>query len=920
MMNFYKKKPVIGAGAKGLLGAVLFTGLLAGGISAQSPCTIENIQGGIASGTIQLFATPGNGMATLFDPAGSGDLGDPGCFLSEAYPYSIDSVGLVPFGASGFGVDGGTGTYQFILKIVDAEITDDCAAMATGEALFTSETITIEITGASNSYPVNVDVGIDVNNPFFVVLETVSWTGEATKAPSLVLWDGIANAACRQYVISAGGTTVTDFQAYFTAGATGWTNVTVYGTSPAQSGTSDYAVTGLATDGELYFGQTEILTVNVENMGTADVANGLINITIDGAIVASGSVTLAAGATTTVEIPWIPAVLGSVEITATAAINEDVDNSNDSFSITAEVVMPPSDCVIEMEDFESYTLDYVGPQSDMWTTWTGADGTSEDLMVTSDQAHSGSNSLEVTGAATDVILKLDNVVSGTHKINLWMYVPEGSSAYWNIQTDGEVPGTEWAAEIYFDADGSGNLDVTGSSFDFTYNQGEWFEVTAVIDISNGVANFYIANEFIHQWDYSIPAAGGTDVVGAIGALNFYAAGGTGATDLFYIDDISFCPMFQDDACSALQLVPGVQVQGDNTSAEGSDYALECWGESTPDAGADVWYMFVAPSYGTYMITTNLEELTNNDTQLGIYTSANGCDGDLAEIGCNEDVDGSNFLSETTITEINAGDTIYIQVDGYSTTVGTFNLLVQQIVADNDECVDAVDLNDLLGGGAGETMTSDITSNINGTMADTDPAEGADCFGGGGEFLDPIESSVWYTFTGDGNTYFIESNNCNGEATNYIESGDTQVAIYSGSCGTLTSVVCNEDGPQGGDEYPFGVELETVDGETYYMMVDGWNGLQGEYCISFTQSVGVEELTLSDLEIFPNPTTGDLTIESEAHNITSVVVRDVVGKEVISVASAGVKKAELDLQNLTSGVYFVTVAAEGKTFTQKVVKN
>ena len=155
---------------------------------------------------------------------------------------------------------------------------------------------------------------------------------------------------------------------------------------------------------------------------------------------------------------------------------------------------------------------------------------------------------------------------------------------------------------------------------------------------------------------------------------------------------------------------------------------------------------------------------------------------------------------------------------------------------NDECADAVNLNSFLGS-ATTAVAGPYTNNGATVEAGlTAPA----CFGEptGNAAAPEINNSVWFTFTGDGNAYFIETSDCGNLGAAYIEAGDTQIAIYTGDCGSLTEVACNEDGPNAtADHYPAGLDFQTEAGVEYTIMVDGFNFQgdlsEGDFCIEFT---------------------------------------------------------------------------------------
>lgn len=117
------------------------------------------------------------------------------------------------------------------------------------------------------------------------------------------------------------------------------------------------------------------------------------------------------------------------------------------------------------------------------------------------------------------------------------------------------------------------------------------------------------------------------------------------------------------------------------------------------------------------------------------------------------------------------------------------------------------------------------TNVGATVEPTDvfPA----CFGepqfGGPEAVD---GTVWFTFYGDGGYYHIYTDNGDLSAADYIGGGDTQMAVYTGSCGAFTEIDCNEDDDTAPDfdadgVYPAGVYLQTEAGVQYHIMVDGF---------------------------------------------------------------------------------------------------
>lgn len=237
--------------------------------------------------------------------------------------------------------------------------------------------------------------------------------------------------------------------------------------------------------------------------------------------------------------------------------------------------------------------------------------------------------------------------------------------------------------------------------------------------------------------------------------------------------------------------------------------------------------------------------------------------------------------------------------------------------ENDECVDAIDIASLTGGDLDAPQTSGAFTNVDATSEnDPNPNDVEDnCW-----FGEPLQSNtVWFSFEGDGNEYFIETVEC-GEVTDYIDDGDTQMAIFTGDCGDLTQVACNEDGPQSsGDEFPAGITLVTEPGVTYSVMIDGYEGADGEFCMQMTATslLSAENVDAFEFAAFPNPTNGMVTIESP-EALQNVALVNVLGQRVKEWNFTSAERFEFDASGMEPGMYLLQATSGDKVSTLKLI--
>jgi hypothetical protein len=141
-------------------------------------------------------------------------------------------------------------------------------------------------------------------------------------------------------------------------------------------------------------------------------------------------------------------------------------------------------------------------------------------------------------------------------------------------------------------------------------------------------------------------------------------------------------------------------------------------------------------------------------------------------------------------------------------------------APNDQCDSALPLDC----GAPPFSGSTAMATANGTPGGCAPS--------GGNGTDP---GVWFFFVGNGEYYTIST-----DGSDF----DTQINIFSGSCGNLTCIGGDDDSgpPAAGGASPFNTSefsFCTEEGVIYYIYLDGFNGAVGNYQISLSCSPFVE---------------------------------------------------------------------------------
>ncbi len=195
------------------------------------------------------------------------------------------------------------------------------------------------------------------------------------------------------------------------------------------------------------------------------------------------------------------------------------------------------------DDIESYDE---GPLfNEFWTTWDGNNDGDQNAIVSTAYANSGTKSVFI-GAGQgpqDAVLDLGGVATeGAWSVKWMMYVPDGKSAYFNLQ--GSIAPNANANLQFISGNitlnagnenpGLGNDDNADGPSSFIFPHDEWFEVIATVNFDHNIYNLTV------DGSSTIAAPIGADADGnpftVWGGIDFFAAD---AQNEYYVDDVEF---------------------------------------------------------------------------------------------------------------------------------------------------------------------------------------------------------------------------------------------------------------------------------------------------------------------------------------------------------------------------------------------
>ena len=101
-------------------------------------------------------------------------------------------------------------------------------------------------------------------------------------------------------------------------------------------------------------------------------------------------------------------------------------------------------------------------------------------------------------------------------------------------------------------------------------------------------------------------------------------------------------------------------------------------------------------------------------------------------------------------------------------------------------------------------------------------------------------------------------------------------------------------------------------------IDGRGGAINEtFSIVVGVSTIIENLNQTKIKVHPNPTNGIIYFEPKFTDIQNIKIYDLVGTLLID--KTGIKVKEIDLSELNTGIYIISIRTDNRCFTTRILK-
>lgn len=400
------------------------------------------------------------------------------------------------------------------------------------------------------------------------------------------------------------------------------------------------------------------------------------------------------------------------------------------------------------------------------------------------------------------------------------------------------------------------------------------------------------------------------------------------------------PMTNNDMCDAAEIpVNGHPYIFNNTGASVNPAeativppatgAQTTTGWDNQNLNLTTWFTFTAPASGNVRINSTA---MNYNGQVAVYAATDcAITGSFTLQGANDDdLDGANQAPNFTICGLNPGDTYYLLHDAFNNTAGNYAIAISPIALNAGVEGEVLEI---CYGNTVSLFNGIANYQIGGTWSQTIPTLGLQ----GSDFISTGLATVMFEFT-----YTMQDGCASDESNAYV---NVYPASSAGTNGTFT--VCKNE--------PFNLLAGlggTVDFGGFWLdpsnnpiagNIDTASNIPGNFnydyivsngvCPADTSTVlvvvdgscdftaGIETLAGSFV-VYPNPTSSTVFVDNSLGlALDKIELIDMSGRVVLAVNKGDFSNelAELNVSNLSTGVYTVKLTAGQQTFNQRLIK-
>lgn len=568
--------------------------------------------------------------------------------------------------------------------------------------------------------------------------------------------------------------------------------------------------------------------------------------------------------------------------------------------------------VIIDDDMEAYTVgnkiaaEAQAAGNDYWTTWSNAPGGAEDGVVAElSETKCGHLTFNV-----DQVLLLGGMESSHYEVQFDMYVPTGKDAYNNLLHIFNGSGSQWATEVYYNHSQNGTkIQAGGADYTFEFPFDTWFTVKYDIDLDNDVAKFFVGDTEVVTWQFSLQAGGGAGQR-KLDAIDFFPPTSAAVSE-YYVDNVK------------LTLIGGVSVPHlaitpdsiEETVAEDDATTVDITIANTGTAMGD-WHAWV--DFGEGGAGTQTAELKYHDgaAQNGIGSSNGPFSREMAirlpgtaygSSAMGMKINKVKFLIGTQHASADNTYTFRIYGEGFYNQPG--EKLAETVITSSE-----------LGTWLEATFTEDVYMTGQTMWAAVGLMQNAGEYPltmDGGNYAQESDGN-WLSTQGGSFEHCYQSGSFAGA---WLITVECQGSLIPGSWATLSAI---EGSVAGGATETVVLTLNSIglNHGTYEaaLFVRTNDADLEEVQIPLTLTIGdnVNETAANAFNIYPNPTTGMVTVEGE--NINVVSIYNAAG-QLVNIVRANGSNVNVDLSVYGTGVYFLNVIdnANNTTIQRVVVK-